>query len=202
MEKKEDSKRVKILGVVCSPRANGNTHILVEEALKSATESGAEVEIYSTIGKIITPCDGCDVCRQTNKCHIEDDMQELYGKFLKANGIILGSPVYFWSVTAQAKAVIDRTYVFKIGSSTGSCQRIKRELGNKVGAAFVVARKRGVAYALATINNFFYLHDMVIAGGVACFGDERGDVRNNERAIKEAWRVGKLMVDLIDNKYR
>ena len=67
---------MKVLGIVCSPRRRGNTEILVDEALASAKDSGAEVELVTVSGKNIAPCDGCESCIITGKCRIEDDMQE------------------------------------------------------------------------------------------------------------------------------
>ena len=100
---------MKILGVSGSPCKDGNTVTLLNEALNAAKAEGADVELYSVSGKNIQPCDGCWGCRQTGKCHIKDDMQDLYDKMLTADGIIFGTPIYFWSMTAQAKAIMDRT---------------------------------------------------------------------------------------------
>jgi multimeric flavodoxin WrbA len=100
---------MKILGVSCSPRKKGSTVVMLEKALAGAKADGAEVELYSIAGKNIQPCDGCWGCIKTGKCHIKDDMQELYEKLVTADGIIFGTPIYFWGMTAQAKAVMDRT---------------------------------------------------------------------------------------------
>ena len=100
---------MKVLGIVCSPREGGNTEIMMEEALAGARSYGAETEIWTAAGKELKPCDGCRSCaKRDGKCHIEDDMQELYPKILAAEGIIFGSPSYFRSVTAPAKIIIDR----------------------------------------------------------------------------------------------
>lgn len=103
---------MEILGTVCSPRTHGNTETLVQALLAKAQEEGAEIELVTLAGKTISPCDACESCRKTGKCHIKDDMQDIYTKRLEADGIIFSSPVYYWSVSAQAKALIDRTYAF------------------------------------------------------------------------------------------
>ena len=121
---------MKILGLSCSPRIQGNTVILINEALKAAQQEGAEVELYSVSGKTIEPCDGCRACWETGECHINDEMQNLYGKMLEANGIIFGTPVYFYSMTGQAKTIIDRT---------SPLNRPGRNLANKVGGIVVVS---------------------------------------------------------------
>lgn len=194
---------MKILGIVCSPRKNGNTETLVKEALASARSFGADTEIITILGKNITPCDGCESCMITGECKIEDDMQDIYNKMLQSDGIIVGSPVYYWNVTAQAKAIIDRTFLF----------RRKRQLRNKVGGAVVVIRKSGASFALSALNNFFNLQNMILARsigprteeelanergcGVIAIADKRGEVRKNKLAITEAQALGKAMVETL-----
>src|SRR4030042_3027900 len=100
---------MKILGVSFSPRAKGNTVAMLTKALEAARGAGAETGLFSIAGKNIQPCDGCWGCMKTGKCHIKDDAPELFEKIIGADGLILGTPVYFWGMTAQAKAGIDRS---------------------------------------------------------------------------------------------
>ena len=199
---------MKVLGIVCSPRRAGNTEILVGEALASAKDSGADVELVTLAGKNIAPCDGCESCIKTGKCRIEDDMQEIYSKLLEADGTIFGSPVYFWSVTAQAKALIDRTYVLYASGE-------RRRLRNKVAGVVVVARRSGTSHAFSMFHNFFSLHRMTsVAGGIAYKSDEeigleergggvisyageKGEARQDSRALAEAKALGRAMVRTI-----
>ena len=97
---------MKIFGLSCSPRKQGNTETLLVEALQGAQHEGADVELYSVLGKTIEPCDGCRACNEKGECHIKDDMQGLYNRLLGADGIIFATPVYFYSMTAQAKAIV------------------------------------------------------------------------------------------------
>jgi multimeric flavodoxin WrbA len=180
---------LKILGIVCSPRSGGNTEILTRKALESAKTEGAEVEMWSIIGKDVKPCDHCGSCVKTGQCHIKDDVQALYPKLIEADGIILGSPVYFWSVTAQTKLVIDRTYALR---------RPTNRLEGKVGGAIAVAGRRGQVEALTVINNFFLGQGMIPAGlGVDGKGSEKGDIKEDERAMAGAAELGRRMVELI-----
>jgi len=194
---------LKLLGIVCSPRNNGNTEILVKEALDSARSLGAETEMIKVTDINITPCDGCESCDITGECKIEDDMQDIYTKLLQSDGIIFGSPVYFWSVTAQAKAIIDRTFVF----------RRERRLRNKVAGAVVVARQAGASNAFSELSDFFGLHRMIPArsigprteeelarewgGGVIAYADKPGEVKNNQQAMNRAQSLGKAIVETI-----
>jgi multimeric flavodoxin WrbA len=180
---------LKVIGLVCSPRNNGNTEILVSEALKEAGKNGAETEIIRTTGMHIEPCDGCGHCHDEGKCRIDDEMQGLYSKMLDADGIILGSPVYFWSVSGQAKILMDRTYALRY-----PYHRLK----NKPAGAIVVAGRRGCMSALSAINNFFLGQDMLPTGlGIAGYGNQKGEVLEDTRAVDGARSLGRQIVDLI-----
>jgi multimeric flavodoxin WrbA len=120
-------------------------------------------------------------------------MQEIYEKFQEANGIILGSPVYFYNVSAQAKILIDRTYALLW----------TRKLMGKVGGVVTVARRAGCATVLSSLYTFFTAQRMVVAGGAIGYeGEEapyaeKGAIRRDERAMKEARAVGRNVVRLI-----
>ena len=133
---------MKILGIVCSPRKGGNTEILVEQVLASARDLGADTELDFIADKKIAPCDGCESCLVTGKCKVDDDMQGMYPKLIEADGIVFGTPVYFWGMTAQAKTLIDRTFIF----------RRNRPLRNKIAAFAVVGRRRGISQTLSALS--------------------------------------------------
>ena len=178
---------MKVLGIVCSPRKGGNTEILVGEALAGAEDFGADIELLTLADKNIYPCDGCESCTKTRKCRIEDDMQAIYSKLSEADGIIFGTPVYFWSVSAQAKILIDRTYVFRQG----------RRLRNKVAGAVVVANRTGASHAFSVFHNFINIHRMISAAGAVAYGSE-GQIRPEERgggAVAYAEKKGEVRQD-------
>jgi len=179
---------VKILGLSCSPRKSGNTEILVSEALDGAQSEGAEVELFSLSGKEIKPCDGCYACRETGKCHIDDDMQTVYQQLVEADGIIFGTPIYFYSMTSQAKALIDRTIALR---------RPGIKLANKVGGVITVAGSLGLIDAIKDLYFYIAINHMVPADYVAATASEKGAIRKNERAMKAAWELGREMVQLV-----
>jgi len=144
-----------ILGIVASPRKSGNTEVLVNEALKEAANLGAETQLWTATGKKIEGCTSCFACIPSGECIIDDDMNELYPLLKQADGIIFGSPVYFWNVTAQAKAIIDRTFNLWITKS----------LKGKVGGAIACTWTRGTTPALQAINTFFSIQGMYTGGG-------------------------------------
>ena len=180
---------MKVLGIVCSPRKGGNTEVMVRTALDKAQQGGAETELISLVGKTISPCDACFSCEKTGKCHIKDDMQDIYQKLLEADGIVFGTPVYFWNVSAQAKALIDRTY-----SLYG-----KNGLRNKAAGVVVTEQRSGSANAIAAFNGFFTTQKMIMVGwadGIS--GDEgyanKEAVRKDKKGMMRAEALGEKMV--------
>ena len=99
---------LKVLGILGSPRKGGNTDSLLEAALKGAEAKGADIEKVALNDLNIKPCQECGGCDETARCTIKDDMQPLYKKLRSADRIILASPIFFGSITAQTKAMIDR----------------------------------------------------------------------------------------------
>ncbi len=180
---------MKILGICCSPRKNSNTQIMLQTTLDAAQEQGATVELVTLAGKTIAPCDACGTCGKTGKCHIKDDMQDIYPKIAAADGIILASPVYFWSVSGQAKVFIDRTYALNEGN----------KLAGKVGAAIAVADRSGGVGAIEVFNNYFTTTGMVVAGwaiGLSTLQsyENKKAVLQDERGLKRTKSLGRNIV--------
>jgi multimeric flavodoxin WrbA len=183
---------MKILAVSCSPREKGNTANLLAEALRGVQQEGAGVELYSLSGKTIQPCDGCRTCNETGQCHIQDDMQELYEKLLAADGIIFGTPVYFYNMASQAKAIIDRTIVTNHPAMS---------LANKVGGIVAVAGSFGLASAVKELYFYIISRHMLPANYVAAYAGPEGDVRKLEKCMKAAFDLGRQMVILAAKKF-
>jgi multimeric flavodoxin WrbA len=183
---------MRMLGIVGSPRKGGNTEILVREALKAASEEGWETEIFLASEKQVAPCKACGTCHKEGTCSIKDDMQELYAQMGRADAIIIGSPVYFGNVSAQTKAIMDRT--FSLLRSQG--------LRDKVAGAVVAVRRVGGNQVRSMLYSFFIAHKMIVAGGSIGYGREKGDVLQgvggaiNLSALEEAKQVGVNMVRL------
>ena len=184
---------MKVVGVVCSPRKGGNTEILIGEALKGARSEGADTELITLAGKRIEFCDACYECEKKNGiCHIEDDMQPIYRKLEEADGIIIGSPVWFWSVTGQAKTLLDRLTAM---------QYPNKKLMNKVGAAVVVAGRQGKTKSLDVIVEVLRSHRMLLADSVEGLAYDRGQINMDQRAMKSAWELGREIVQLVNTKF-
>ena len=183
---------MKILGLSCSPRREGNTEILIDEALRGAKQEGAEVELYSVSNKEIKPCDGCGTCYEKGECRIKDDMQGLYHKLLEADGIIFGTPIYFYSMAAQAKTVIDRTMALN---------RPERSLANKVGGVVVVGGSLGVIDALKDLYFYMVTRQMLPANFVAAYPGAKDELRKMEQCMDASRRLGRQMVQIAAKKF-
>ena len=183
---------IRILGIVGSPRMRGNTERFVSEALKAAEEDGAETELVRLAGKEVKPCDACLSCRETGECRIEDDFKSVFEKMVRADGIILATPVYFGSATPQIKALIDRAGYLSIAKG--------RVFENKAGGAMVVARRAGQNFTFAQLLFFFLHQGMIVPGSTywnIAFGREKGEVSSDEEGLRTARNLGKKFVWLI-----
>ena len=183
---------MKILGLSCSPRSGGNTETLVAEALEGGRSEGAEVELFGVAGKEIRPCDGCQTCVTTGICHIEDDMQGVFRKMVEADGIIFGTPIYYYSVTAQAKAIIDRTF---------SLGRPGRSLANKVGGIVVVAGSLGLIDAVKDLYFYIVTRPMLPANFVAAYARTSGELEQMEQCMQATFDLGRQMVHMAGKKF-
>ena len=163
----------KILGVSASPRKGANTDIMLKAALEAAeTVGGIETEIVYLRDYDIHNCRGCFACcREPGKkdngehaCAVyRDGMEEIYPKLLECDGLILASPVYFGSITAQMKQFMDRTEgLLRYGTS-----KYQYALQNKVGGCLTVGgnRNAGQEFTLLAMQYFFQVHDMIVVGG-------------------------------------
>jgi multimeric flavodoxin WrbA len=99
---------MKVLAISASPRKGGNSDVLCDQFLKGAGEAGHETEKISLSDKRLNPCTGCYGCGKTNACVIQDDMAEILQKLTQADVVVLATPVYFYSMDAQMKMMIDR----------------------------------------------------------------------------------------------
>ena len=183
---------MKILGLSFSPHIQGNTESLMGEVLNGAQQEGSQTELYRVYGKDIKPCDGCRGCWETGDCHIQDDMQVLYEKLLEVDGIIFGTPIYFYGMSGLAKLVIDRT------SALG---RPEKNLANKVGAVVTVCGSLGLETALKDLYFYFVTRQMIPANFVAAYAGGKNEVIKLEKCLKAANELGHQMVQIAGKKF-
>jgi multimeric flavodoxin WrbA len=154
---------MKVVGICGSPRKAGNTEFLLNEGLAVAKERGFETEKLLISEMKINFCNDCGDCSKGKSCPKEDDMTRILSSLEGADGIIVASPVYFGSLSAQLKAVFDRTIPLR---------RQGFRLKDKIGCAISVggARNGGQEKTLETIHAWMHIHGMIIVGDDAHFG--------------------------------
>jgi multimeric flavodoxin WrbA len=101
---------MKVIGIVGSPRKNGNTNTLVQQVLEGAAEAGAETRTFMLNDMNFRGCQGCDYCKNHDRCKLEDDLMELFDELALADGVVFGSPIYFGQFTGQMRLFLDRCY--------------------------------------------------------------------------------------------
>ena len=189
-----NKRTTKVIGISGSPRKKGNTEILIQLALDAIRTEGIDTEIITLADKTISPCNACMACKKVkNRCAIEDDFEAIFLKIREADGLILGTPVYFGSATPNIKSFMDRAgYVCRQGDNV---------FYRKVGAPIVVARRAGQNFTLAQLTFFFLLMGMVIIPGSPYwtfgFGGDIGDVQKDSEALESISNLGRNMAWLL-----
>ena len=171
----------------------GNTDWIVQESLNAASESRATVKLLRICDYDLKPCDACQACHNTGRCAIVDDVEKLYHAITDADGVILGSPVYFQGVTAQMKTFIDR--VGYLHNARG-----RKDFEGKVGGAIAVARRSGLEAACSQMLMFLTATRMVIPSGGRVFAvaREKGEVVHDEEGVDSARYLGRMMARRIE----
>jgi multimeric flavodoxin WrbA len=170
---------LKVLGIFGSPRRGGNTDLLLEEALKGAEKEGAGAERLHLIDFSITPCRECHGCDLTGECVILDDMEKIYPKLLEADVIILASPVFFYGLTAWAKAFVDRCQAF-----WSRKYLLKDPSLGKEGK-----RRKGFLISVGGTKGQRVFHGI----------DAKGDILKHPEAIQQAFETGRKLVSGMRN---
>jgi multimeric flavodoxin WrbA len=186
---------LKVLGIMGSPRIKGNTDLLLEEALKGAKSQGAEGEKIVVDKLKIAPCKEYLGCFKDGNCVIRDDMDDIYPKLLGADVVIIASPMFFYGVSSQAKALIDRCQALWARKHI-----LKQSLPNsrRKGAFIAVGATKGKRLfegAILTVKYFFeaigveYADELLIRGV-----DARGEIKEHPIALSDAFELGKRVV--------
>ncbi|VAW22895.1 Iron-sulfur flavoprotein [hydrothermal vent metagenome] len=186
---------MKVVAFNGSPRKNGNTATLINEVFSELNKEGVATELVQIGNKPVHGCTACGKCREIldRRCHIKNDLLNLcIEKMVEADGVIIGSPVYFADITPEIKALIDVSgYVTR-----GNGHLLKR----KVGAGVIAVRRGGALHTFETINNFFLINQMVVPGSTYwnfAFGKEPGDVLADKEGIKTMHVLGQNMAWLL-----
>ncbi len=179
-------KEKKAIGVLGSPRKDGNTSFLLNKTLEVLNRE-LETELIFLRDYSIEPCISCLSCVETGECVTKDDMQEINQKLSDSDAIVLASPTYFGSVTAQMKTFMDRTWPLRNG-----------ELKDKIGGSIVVGR-RYTENTLNTLNTFLLRHGMILGHrGVLGYAFKKDEITSDKPAIKATQTLGERMLELVD----
>jgi multimeric flavodoxin WrbA len=191
----ELNQMLKVLAVLGSPRRGGNTEILLDEAIRGAGDRGAEAEKVVLADLKISPCMEIYACKKKGICPIKDDMLGLYEKLDECPRVILASPIFFYSVSATAKAFIDRCQArwarrYVLGQRVSSAVE-RRGAFISVGAT---SGKRLFEGVRLTVKYFFDAIDMVYAEELLIRGvDEKGEILKHPEYLEQAYELGKRM---------
>ncbi len=185
---------MRVLGIMGSPRLKGNTDLLLEEALRGAQSQGAEVEKIIVDKLNIAPCREYYGCLKDGNCVIRDDMDDIYPKLLNADGVIVASPIFFYGLSSQIKALIDRCQALWVRKYI-----LKQNLpdSGRKGAFISVGATRGKRLfdgSILTVKNFFqsigvrYADELLIRGV-----DKKGEIKEHTTALSDAFELGKRL---------
>ena len=187
---------MKVIAFNGSPRKDGNTTLLVKKVFNELEREGMETEMVQLSAKEIHGCIACYKCAENKdqRCAVKyDAANEYIEKMTRAQGIILGSPVYFIDITPEMKALIDRTGF--VSRANGGMYR------NKVGGAVVALRRAGGMHAVDSMSHFFLSQDIIIAGRVLGMGRDKGEVEKDEEGIQLTKSLGQRMGWLLRKLY-
>jgi len=190
---------IKVLGIVGSKRKEGNTAGLVRVALEAAKEEGIDTDLIFLGDQEISDCTGCEGCKETYRCVIQDDMQKIYPLLLKADGIILGSPTYFYNVTALAKAFIDRCYCHEIIlEDDRSCWvSVNEALGGKYAVSIAVCEQheeKEMGFASEAMAKPLEALGYRVVENVKAIGFfSKGEVLKDDNMMQQAKQAGKKL---------
>lgn len=183
----------KILGIMGSPRRNGNTHILLSQILAGAETEGATGDILLLDDLTIQECNGCHACWEGKDCSKNDDMNRIYPKIIESDGIVFGTPVYWYGPTALMKVFIDRFVYF-------NCPENREKIRGK-SAALAIPFEEEDPQTAALLESFFekslgYL-EMNLIGTILVPGVTRkGEIKEKEAKLHEANELGKKLARL------
>ncbi|MGD8388196.1 MAG: flavodoxin family protein [Desulfobacteraceae bacterium] len=183
-----------VLGIYGSPRKGGNTDQLLDRALEGARSAGAETSSVYARRLKMSGCIECGGCDKTGKCVVQDDMQDVYPLMDQASVIILASPVFFYGLTAQVKAVVDRSQAMwsKRMLTKNPEERKTFDSGQGYIIAAGATRGKNLFEGIQLEAKYFYdALDMTYEGGIFFRSlEKKSAVQENPDTLQEAFNLG------------
>ena len=182
----------KILVLHGSPRKKGNTAVLADQIIAGAESAGATTEIIFLHGQDISACQACYACQRPDSkgCAIDDEMQPIYGKLIEADGWVIASPVYWFSMTAQTKLFLDRCFAlpaYKKDAFTGKRIAVAMSFGDED------VFNSGCVNALRTFQDSARYVGANLVGMVYGSADKPGEIKSNTALMRQAEALGKKL---------
>ena len=189
---------LKVLGISTSPRTKGNSDLLLRQALAGAESVGAQIEYIHLVDHNIGPCIECNACYKTGKCKLEDDYQQLLEKLIHTDRLIFATPIFFMTVCAQAKMLIDRgqclwAHQYVLKKELFNPERDRRAMVIAVGGSKGIKQFDSIRRTMKAY--FDALQIQYSAGLYVNQVENRDDVEKHPSALKEAFRLGSVLVD-------
>jgi multimeric flavodoxin WrbA len=173
-----------------SPRKKGNSAVLADRVAAGAVEAGAAVESFELHDMDIRPCDSCDFCQGSGECVINDDMQLLYPELRQADAIVIASPIYWFTVSAQTKLCIDRWYALE---GAGSNALAGKEIGIVLTYGDSDPFTSGAINAIRTLQDIFRYEKAEIAGIVYGSASQPGEIAGQPELMQRAYALGQRL---------
>jgi len=192
-----DSAVKNVLGISGSPIVDGSTEILIREVLRGAESSGAKTDFIRLNELDIMPCQSCGRSPEDGYCFFRDGMDLIYEKFDWCDALVIGSPIYFDSVSAQTKLFIDRTNCFRTLHIDGSEHFVSRMTKKRTGAIVLVGGEREkYEYARRVIGGFFVWANVKPVGLLTyAHGSwDKGSSANDTGALQQAVDLGVKLI--------
>ena len=182
------------MGILGSPRRDGNSEMLLDKAMEGAGSSGLDTEKIILNELRFLPCQECGGCQSRGNCIVDDQMQVVYKKIDEAQALILASPIFFGSLTAQVKAMIDR---YQCRWAAKYILGKKETKPSKKGFLILVSATNKDSFfknAESIVKNFFAVLAVEFAGNLYCPNvDKKGKILEYQDCLKEAFELGKNM---------
>ncbi len=186
-----EERRMKIVGIIGSPRKGGNSEILLDRLLEGASEVEEKEKLYLNSLNFI-PCQECENVRKDGRCKINDDFQLIYEKVMECDVIVVSSPVFFGSLPAQVKMMIDRFHCLWLAKFV--FKTVKNERKKKGIFICVEATKRKDFFenTKSIIRNFFVTVGASYKYELLCEGvEKKGEIKEYPQCLEEAYNIGK-----------
>jgi multimeric flavodoxin WrbA len=178
------------LGIIGSPRKDGNTAYLLKKTLGVLEKGNVETETIFLKDYRINPCGDCsEYCEKHNKCKIKDGMQEMSVKLRECDIIILASPTHMGGITSRMRAFMERTWPLRKG-----------QLKDKIGTS-IVGGRREIGVSVLEMSEYFDRMKIIKIPGILGYAFEKDDILEDQEAIKSSERLGDQLLNLI-KKYK